>query len=107
MLDHEASAAKDTEAWQAVPGFLELYERGVRPEDVAGQEVVAPRSGPPRSKDALERLWRWFEGYRRTETLCARKPVWAPLAVIWAPPGGIADFKYEASSSAEIRAEVM
>ena len=106
---------REANAWEYVPGLLELADEGLEPSDLSEREFVAPqvRSGgatrgelTPEERTRLERMWDWLRGYRRAETLVERQPAWAPIAEIWPAPGGTAEFSYTTAAERELQAEL-
>jgi hypothetical protein len=106
---------REANAWEYVPGLLELADEGLEPSDLSGREFVAPqvRSGgamggelTPEERTRLERMWDWLRGFRRAETLVERLPAWAPIAEVWPAPGGAAEFSYSTAAERELQAEL-
>jgi hypothetical protein len=92
---------REDNAWEYVPGLLELVEEGAGAEDLGDRQFVGPqvRSLPtdpatmtPAERSRLERLLDWLRGYRREGTFVERSPIWVPVAEVW-PASGVSDVR--------------
>jgi len=93
--------------WTSEPGLLDLIEQGASLDDLRRSEFtnsLAIRSDL--GAGMFDNLVNWLRGYRRDRNLFERQPAWMPLAELWPPPGGTANFKYTSSDTVEGAAEL-
>lgn len=99
-------------SWHYIPGLMQLIEEGVDPKQFVEHEVFLPRAVRGGTKTGIDqmgymdRLVKWLRGYRKDRLICERKPAWIPLAELWPPPEGEAEFTYETSQESEATAEL-
>jgi hypothetical protein len=91
---------------QHLPGILELLDENEPDLEKLSQYVsiggVSPAALSRESiKAAAQGVIRWLKGYRKTQELYKRKPIWTPVIELYAPPGGKATFSQTSTSVKE------